>query len=106
MSTIDYNDDNTKDIIENYPQPSDINYPTYPMHYCPLCRYSMPMLDEYAEYDDPYEDEYDEDDDFDPGYRQRRRRRRRRRYPHYPYPYYYPRPYYPPYYLLYDILGF
>lgn len=108
MSTIDYNDNNTKDIIEDYSQPNDISYPTYPMQYCPLCRYPMPMLDEYTEYDDPYEYEFDEDDDSDPLYRQRRRRRRRRRprYPYYsPYPYYYPRPYYPPSYLLYDILG-
>lgn len=101
MSDINYKDNNTEDIMENYSETDDIINPTYPMSYCPLCRYSMPMADEYAEYDDPYEYEYDEEDDWDPGYRQRRprRRRRRRRRPYYPHPYYYPRPYYPrPYY--------
>jgi len=113
MSTIDYNDNNTEDIIESSSQPNDTSYATYPMYYCPLCRYSMPMVDEYTEYDDPYEYEYDEDDDSNSGYRQRRPRPMYPYYPHhyyprphyprphYPRPYYprphYPRPYYPPY---------
>lgn len=92
MSTINYNTDNTEEVVEDYSQDTNVNYPTYPMYYCPLCNDSMSMRSEWDDSDE-YDDDLDEFND-DPGYRQRRRRRRRRRRR---YPYYYPRPYIYPY---------
>lgn len=85
MNTVDYNNDNFEDILDDYSEPRNMNYLTYPMYHCPLCSYSMPV-----------EDEYNSDEDDDPGYRQRRRRRRRRRR-RYPRPYFFPivLPYHP-----------
>lgn len=96
MNTLDYNNDNTEEVMENYSEATNVNYPTYPMYYCPLCNYSMSMRSDWDDSDE-YDDDLDEYDD-DPEYRQRPRRRRRpRRRPRRRYPYYYPRPYTFPY---------
>jgi len=99
MSTINYNNDNTEEVMKDLSETTNSDYPTYPM-YCPLCNYSMPMRNDYNDLDE-YDDDLDEYDDDDPGYRQRhrRRRRRRRRRMH---PFFFPRPFFFPFFFPYD----
>lgn len=101
MNNMDHYNDNNEDIIENYYQPRNMNYPTYPMYSCPLCNYQMSMRDAYYdsyEYDDP-DEYYDLDESDDPGYRQRhhRRRRRRRRQPRFDDRFFFPSPFFFPF---------
>ncbi len=99
MNNLDHKVNLDNEIIENYYETRNVNYPNYPITSYPI--YSYPMFC-YPCMRDHYEDvdlDFDDYEDFDPDYRQKKRRRRRRRcrcrHPFCPCFYHYQRPFYP-----------